>query len=112
MSYFFSEKEEMVRDLFSEYVDNRIIPLRRDLDEKDEFPADIFTEMGKQDFYRILVPEEYGGLGDESMLASIGIEQLSRGDGGIGVTFAVNAIATKGISLFGNKEQKSKYQNY
>jgi butyryl-CoA dehydrogenase len=109
MNYYFNEKEQMVRDLFSDYVNKRIIPLRSELDEKDEFPAEIFTEMGKQDFYRILVPEEYGGLGDDSMLTGIGIEQLSRGDGGIGVTFAVNAIATKGIILFGNEEQKKKY---
>lgn len=99
----------MVRDLFSDYVNKRIIPIRRELDEERKFPADIFAEMGKQDFYRILVPEEYGGLGDTSMLAGIGIEQLSRGDGGIGVAFAVNAIATKGIRLFGSEAQKKKY---
>ncbi len=109
MNYFLSEKEEMVRDLFSDYVNKRIIPLRSELDEKHEFPAELFQEMGKQDFYRIVVPEAYGGLGDDSMLASIGIEQLSRGDGGIGVSFAVNAIATKGIILYGNEAQKQKY---
>lgn len=109
MNYFLSEKEEMVRDLFSDYVNKRIIPIRAELDEKDQFPADIFTEMGKQDFYRIVVPEAYGGLGDESMSAALGIEELSRGDGGIGVTFAVNAIATKGIILYGNEAQKKKY---
>lgn len=109
MNYFLSEKEEMVRDLFNDYVTKRIIPLRSELDEKDEFPSEIFAEMGKQDFYRILVPEEFGGLGDDSMLAAIGIEELSRGDGGIGVTFAVNGIATKGITLYGNEEQKKKY---
>ena len=109
MNYFLKEKEEMVRDLFSDYVNKRIIPIRAELDEKDQFPADIFTEMGKQDFYRIVVPEAYGGLGDESMSAALGIEELSRGDGGIGVTFAVNAIATKGIILYGNEAQKKKY---
>jgi len=99
----------MVKELFTEYVDKRIIPLRQELDEKDEFPTEIFKEMGKQDFYRILVPEEYGGLGDSVMLSSLGIEQLARGDGGIAVSFAVNGIATKGLILYANEEQKKKY---
>lgn len=38
MNYFLSEMEEVVINLFAEYVDKRIIPLRKELDEKDEFP--------------------------------------------------------------------------
>lgn len=109
MDYFLSEQEEMVKSLFSEYVDKRIIPLRKELDEKDDFPHEIFQEMAKQDFFRIMVPDEYGGLGHSQLQLSIGIEELSRGDGGIGVSFAVDAIATKGIIFFGNEDQKKKY---
>jgi len=109
MNYFLSENEEMVKNLFSEYVDKRIIPLRKELEEKHEFPHEIFQEMAKQDFFRIMVPEAYGGIADSQMQLALGIEQLSRGDGGIGVSFAVEAIATKGIILFGNEEQKKKY---
>jgi len=109
MNYFLTEQEEMVKNLFSEYVDKRIIPLRRELDEKHEFPAEIFAEMGRQDFYRLLVPEAYGGIGDSLMLSSLGIEQLARGDAGIAVSFAVDAIATKGLILYGSEAQKQKY---
>lgn len=109
MTYFLSEQEQMVKDLFSGYVDKRIIPLRKELDEKHEFPHEIFQEMARQDFFRIMVPEEYGGLGDAIMPLTLGIEELSRGDAGIAVSYAVDAIATKGIILFGNEEQKKKY---
>ena len=109
MTYFLSEQEEMIRDLFSEYVDKRIIPLRKELDEKHEFPHEIFQEMARQDFFRIMVPEAYGGLSDSAMGLSIGIEELARGDAGIAVSFAVDAIATKGILYYGNDEQKQKY---
>jgi butyryl-CoA dehydrogenase len=95
--------------LFTEYVNKRIIPLRKELDEKHEFPHEIFQEMARQDFFRIMVPEAYGGLGDSSMYLTLGIEELSRGDAGISVSFAVDAIATKGIILFGNESQKQKY---
>jgi len=109
MNYYYTEMEEMVKNLFSEYVNKRIIPMRRELDENDQFPTELFKEMGKQDFFRIFVPEEYGGMSDSVMLTALGIEELARGDGGIAVSFAVNAIATKGIILYGNEEQKKKY---
>ena len=109
MNYYFTEMEEMVKNLFSEYVNKRIIPLRNELDEKDEFPEEIFREMAAQDFFRIIVPEEYGGMSDSIMVSTLGIEELSRGDGGIGVTFAAHTITSKGIVLYGNEEQKKKY---
>ena len=109
MNYYFTEIEEMVKNLFSEYVNKRIIPLRSELDEKDEFPKEIFKEMAAQDFFRIMIPEEYGGMSDSIMVSTLGIEELSRGDGGIGVTFAAHTITSKGIILYGNEEQKKKY---
>lgn len=109
MNYFLSENDEMIRELFSNYVNKRIIPLRRELDEKDEFPHELFKEMALQDFFRILVPERYGGIGDSSLQTAIAIEELSRGDGGIGVSFAVDAIATKAIIMYGHKKQKRKF---
>ncbi|MCX6584664.1 MAG: acyl-CoA dehydrogenase family protein [Candidatus Aminicenantes bacterium] len=109
MNYFLSEQELDIRNLFTEYVNKRIIPLRKELDEKHEFPHEIFQEMARQDFFRIMVPEAYGGLGDSSMHLTLGIEELSRGDAGISVSFAVDAIATKGIILYGNDDQKQKF---
>lgn len=109
MNYFLSEQEIEIKNLFSEYVNKKIIPLRKELDEKHEFPREIFQEMARQDFFRIMVPEAYGGLGDTSMQLILGIEELSRGDAGISVSFAVDAIATKGIILYGNEKQKQKY---
>jgi alkylation response protein AidB-like acyl-CoA dehydrogenase len=109
MNYFLSELEAEVKNLFSDYVDKRIIPMRKELEDKHEFPHEIFKEMARQDFFRIMVPGEYGGMNDSHMQLILGIEELSRGDAGIGVAFAVDAIATKGLTLYGSKEQKEKY---
>jgi butyryl-CoA dehydrogenase len=79
------------------------------LEEKHTFPHEIFKEMARQDFFRIMVPEEYGGMGDSQMQLSLAIEELARGDAGIAVSYAVDAIATKGLILYGNEEQKKKY---
>jgi butyryl-CoA dehydrogenase len=109
MSYFLSEQEKMVKNLFSEYVDGRIVPMRKELDEMAGFPTEIFEEMARQDFFRIMVPEAYGGMGDSIMQLALAIEELSRGDGGIGVSFAVVAMNAKAMLLFGSEGQKKKY---
>jgi alkylation response protein AidB-like acyl-CoA dehydrogenase len=109
MNYFLSEFEEALKNLFCEYVDKRIIPMRKELDKRRVFAYDIFKEMARQDFFRIMVPEEYGGMGKSQFQLILGIEQLSRGDGGIAVSYAVDAIATNGIILHGSEEQKKKY---
>jgi butyryl-CoA dehydrogenase len=109
MNYFFSEQEEMVVGLFGEYVDKRIIPMRKEMEEAYDFPTEIWSEMARQDFFRIMVPEEYGGLADSLMLMSLGIEQLARGDAGLAVSFAVDGITTKGLVMYGNEKQKRKW---
>ncbi|MCB1191238.1 MAG: acyl-CoA dehydrogenase family protein [Leptospiraceae bacterium] len=109
MNYFLKESELSIQKLFRDYVNKRIIPSRFELDQKNEFPDKHFEEMAVLDFFRVMVPEEYGGFGDNIMQLTIAIEELSRGDGGIGVSFAVDSIATKALILFGSKQQKTKY---
>jgi len=109
MEYFLDETEEMVKELFREYVDGRIIPMRHKLDTRKEVPMDIIEEMGKMDCFQVLVPEKYGGMGESHMLPTIATEELSRGDAGLGVTFSAGGIAVIGIILFSNEEQKQKY---
>lgn len=109
MNYFFTESEKSIQNLFRDYVNKRVIPLRAELDQKNEFPEHIFREMAKLDFFRVMVAEEFGGFGEKNIQLSIAIEELSRGDGGIGVSFAVDSIATKAISIFGNQRQKEKF---
>lgn len=110
MSYFLNELEETVRDLFHDYATKKLMPLRRELDEKGEFPIELIKEMGKLDFFRVMVPEKYGGMSDNvCILSALAVEELSRGESGVGLTFAASDICTTGIIHFGNEEQKQKY---
>lgn len=99
----------MVKELFRDYVNGRIIPVRRELDEKNQFPAEIIKEMIKMDCFQVLVPEKYGGMGNSCKLGTIATEELSRGDAGIGVIFAASDISTISLIHFGTEEQKKKY---
>ncbi len=109
MDYFLDEEQLMIRDLAKQIADEKVMPVRADLDEKEEFPWEIMKALAQSDFFGIYIPEEYGGLGRGGLELSIAIEELSRACLGVSTTFAANALGTYPILLYGTKEQKKKY---
>ena len=109
MDYFFDEEQSMIRDLAREIADEKIMPIRAELDEKEEFPWAIMKILEQSDFFGIYIPEEYGGMGKGGFELCIAIEELSRACLGVSTTFAANALGTYPILLYGSDEQKKKY---
>jgi butyryl-CoA dehydrogenase len=109
MDYFLDEEQLMIRDLARQVADEKVMPVRAELDEKEEFPWDIMKALAQSDFFGIYIPEEYGGLGRGGLELSIAIEELSRACLGVSTTFTSNALGTYPILLYGSKEQKEKY---
>ena len=109
MDYFLDEEQMMVRDLARQVSDEKIIPVRADLDEKEEFPWDIMKALAQSDFFGLFIPEEYGGLGKGGFELVIVVEELSRACLGVSTTYAANALGTYPILLYGSEEQKKKY---
>ena len=68
----------MIKDLARKLAENRILPVRAELDESEEFPWEIIKEMAAADLFRIFVPAEYEGLGGGCFELSIVMEELSR----------------------------------
>ena len=63
MNYFLTEEQEMIRDLARQIAEERIKPVRAELDEKEEFPRDLMKALAQADLFGLIIPEEYGGLG-------------------------------------------------
>ncbi len=79
-------------------------------DESQEFPVQLFKELGKLGMMGILVPEEYGGAGLSYFEYSAIIQEISKVCGSIGLSLAAhNSLCTGHILKFGNEEQKKKY---
>ena len=51
MDYFLTEEQEMIVDIARQITDEKIIPKRAELDEKDEFPREILEAMGQADLF-------------------------------------------------------------
>ncbi|TAL25662.1 MAG: acyl-CoA dehydrogenase [Nitrospirae bacterium] len=109
MDYFLSEEQIMTRDIARQIAEEKVAPVRRELDEKEEFPWEIMKALAQSDLFSIFIPEEYGGLGKGTLELCIVIEELSKACLGVSTTYAANALGTYPILLFGTDEQKKKY---
>jgi butyryl-CoA dehydrogenase len=109
MDYFLTEDQAMIRDLARDITNEKVLPVRAELDEKEEFPWDIMKTLSQSDFFGIYIPEEYGGLGKGGFELALVVEELSRGCLGVSTTYAANALGTYPLLLYGSDEQKKKY---
>lgn len=109
MDYFLNEDQKMIRDLARQIAEEKIVPVRKELDEKEEFPWEIMKVLAQSDLFALFIPEEYGGLGKGCLELCLAVEELSRACVGVSTTYAANALGTYPILLFGTDSQKKKY---
>ena len=109
MDYFLTEQQQLIRDLARKVAEERILPVRAELDEKEEFPWSIVKDIASSDLFRVFIPSEYEGLGERAVGLCVAVEELSRACCGVALTYAADALGSIPIFLYANDEQKSKY---
>ena len=109
MDYFFTEQQQMIIDTAREITNEKIIPIRAELDEKNQFPREILQDIAKADLFSIFVPEEYGGFGGGCFEIVLAMEELARGCVGVATSFAASALGIFPVMIAGSEEQKQKY---
>ena len=109
MDYFLSEDQMMIKDLVRQIAEEKVVPVREELDEKEEFPWEIMKVLAQSDLFGLFIPAEYGGLGKGCLELCIAVEELSRACVGVATTYAANALGSYPVLLFGTEEQKRKY---
>ncbi|MGP8079841.1 MAG: acyl-CoA dehydrogenase family protein [Dehalococcoidales bacterium] len=109
MEYFLTELQKTLKNLAHRIAEERILPVRAELDEKELFPGEILKEMADSDLFRIFIPEKYDGLGGGTLDLCLVVEELSRVCSAVAVSFAATALGAYAIILYGSEEQKQKY---
>lgn len=99
----------MIKDLARRIAEERIVPVRAELDEQERFPREILTDIAKSDLFGLYIPEEYGGLSGGCLDNCLAIEELSRACSGVAVSYAASALGSYPILLFGDDQQKAKW---
>jgi alkylation response protein AidB-like acyl-CoA dehydrogenase len=109
MRYLLTEEQKMIVDICRQIVEERIIPVRAELDESGTFPREIIDEIGKSDLFRIFIPEEYEGMGTGIFEVCLATEELSRGDLSVATSYAASGLGLIPILVAGSDEQKKKF---
>ncbi|WP_227354273.1 acyl-CoA dehydrogenase [Haladaptatus salinisoli] len=110
MDFSLSAEQKQIRDMVAEFVDEEIKPRAAEIDETDEFPRDLIDQMADLGLMGMPFPEEYGGAGLDYHSYAIGLEEISRGSGGVGTIVAAHtSLAGNMLYEFGNEEQKQEY---
>ncbi|HAR97103.1 MAG TPA: acyl-CoA dehydrogenase [Deltaproteobacteria bacterium] len=109
MDYFFTEDQKSIKRLAARIADERIVPIRAELDETGEFPWEVMRACAETGLFGVSIPEEYGGLGGGILENCIVVEELSRACLGISVSYAATLLGAFPILVGGSEEQKKKY---
>lgn len=93
MDFGFTEEQEMFRKMMREFCEKEIAPRARDMDTKMEIADEVIKKMATQGLFGMTVPEEYGGAGADTVIATIAAEEIARADVSMAtaVLYLVNA---------------------
>ena len=109
MNYFLTPDQETIRDLARKIAEEKVKPVRAELDEKEEFPWEIMRICGEAGLFGVSIAEEYGGFGGGELENCLATEEMSRVCLGVATSFAASGLGAHPILLYGNPDQKKKY---
>jgi butyryl-CoA dehydrogenase len=109
LEYFLTEQQKEIKNLTRTIAEEKVLPVRAALDEKEEFPWEIMKILADAGLFGVYLPEKYGGLGGGILDLCLVVEQLSRVCSGVAVSYAASGLGTLTMLQFGTEEQKRKY---
>ena len=110
MNFELNENQIMIAQMIRDFGAKEITPFRKDWDDKQEFPLELFKKLGELGLMGVLVPTQYGGAGFGYFEYVTAISELAKLDPAIALSMAAhNSLCTGHIMMFGNEDQKKKY---
>src|SRR5256886_3514481 len=105
-----SETQRQIVDLAREFARTRIEPHAAEWDRTAHFARDVLDELGKLGFLGMSTPEEYDGMGLDTITYLLALEELAAADASIAVSLSIhNAIPTTMLVRHGTAAQKERF---
>ena len=104
-----SEEQEMLRDLAHDFARDELRPHAEHWDEAREFPKEAIATLHELGLMNMHIPEEYGGMGFDTMTEVLVQEELAWGDPGFATAAYANGLTIAPLITGGTEEQKQKY---
>ena len=100
----------MLRDSVVDFAAKEIAPHAEEIDQRNEFPRNLWPKMGDLGLHGITVEEEYGGVGMGYLEHVVSLEEISRASGSVGLSYGAHSnLCVNQIRLNGSSEQKRRY---
>lgn len=109
MDFNLSEEQTLFRDSVRAFVAREVAPCAREMDERDEFPRQLFKRCGELGYFAVRYPEDVGGMGGDALTFVLMIEELARGS--LALASVVGMQGLNGTDLLfhlGTAEQKER----
>ena len=104
------EDIDLLREAVRSFAADRIAPRAADIDRDNEFPRDLWPELGELGLLGITVEEEYGGTGLGYLAHVVAMEEISRASGSVGLSYGAHSnLCVNQIRRWGSPEQKAKF---
>jgi len=103
-------EQKEIQALTRDFVAAEIAPHAAEWDRDHTFPTGVYEKLADLGLMGVCVPADYGGAGADFVSYVLVLEELSRGDAGVGVTVAVHTSAvTLPLLRFGTEEQRARF---
>ena len=104
------ETADMIRDSVRSFTDDNIAPRAAEIDASNQFPRDLWPELGKLGVHGITVEEEYGGSGLGYLEHVVAMEEISRGSASVGLSYGAHSnLCINQLRRNGTDDQKARY---
>lgn len=104
-----TEDQVELLKLVREFVDEQIIPKAQDLEHADEYPQEIVDALKEMGVFGLMIPEEYGGLGESLLTYALCVEEIARGWMSVSGVINTHFIVAYMLMQHGTEEQKQRY---
>jgi isovaleryl-CoA dehydrogenase len=110
LSFDFDDSLQMLQDQIQQFAAREIAPRAAEIDQSNNFPADLWRKMGDMGLLGITVSEEYGGAGMGYLAHVIATEEISRASASVGLSYGAHSnLCVNQIFRNGTHEQKTRY---
>ena len=109
MDFELTEEQQMFQDVLRSFVSEHVKPVVREYEREGRYPTEIVARMAEMGLFGITVPDEFGGLGLDTVSMSLVFEEISRGWMGVAGVLGSHSLSCRMIANHGTADQKQRW---
>jgi butyryl-CoA dehydrogenase len=110
MDFSLNDHQKLIRDTVRQFMEAEVRPFVKEMEKAEKFPAEAIKKLGEMGCCGMLMPEEWGGPGLDTVSYVLMLEEVARVFTAMSTALGVtNSAVQAPLMLFGTEAQKKKY---